>query len=137
MTTEPSYTTRPEFRWRIFPAVAIIAIGALFLAGNLGVDLAFFRHGNWWAWFILIGALAPLTGAWEAWRRSGRFDGEVGYCLLAASAVVLVAAMFLLGLDWGQWWPLFVILGGLFTLLPHRRRYHNHCWYGRGADDPR
>lgn len=135
MPIEPSSTRPPPYRWRIFPAVAVISIGMLFLLGNLGYDLAFFRRGNWWAWFILIGALAPLIGAWETWRRRGRIDSDVLHYVLASGAVVLVAAMFLLALDWTVWWPLFVILGGLFTLLPHRRRYRS-CWYGDAADDP-
>ena len=45
--------------------------------------------------------------------------------------------MFLFSLDWGVWWPLFVILGGLYTLVPHRRRRGNGGdWYrGHDSDD--
>jgi len=129
MTTEPSNSSPSAFRWRLFPAVAIIAIGILFLANNLGYNLAWFDHGNWWAVIILLAAFAPLTRAWEVYQARGRMDAEVAYCLLSAGAVVLVACMFLLNLDWGTWWPLFVILGGLYTLVPYRRHCRDRYWY--------
>lgn len=132
MNTEPSHAPSPAHRWRLFPAVAIIAIGVLFLANNLGYNLAWLDHGNWWALIILVAAFAPLTRAWEVYRARGRIDAEVAYCLLSAGAVVLVACMFLFSLDWGVWWPLFVILGGLYTLVPHRR----HCREGYGYHGP-
>jgi hypothetical protein len=46
VTTEPSNTPSRPLRWRIFPAVAIIAIGVLFLLNNLGYNFAFFDRGN-------------------------------------------------------------------------------------------
>jgi hypothetical protein len=134
MSTEPSSASPPAFRWRLFPAVAIIAIGVLFLANNLGYPLAWFDHGNWWAVIILLAAFAPLTRAWEVYHARGRVDAEVAYYLLSAGAVVLVACMFLFNLDWGTWWPLFVILGGLYTLVPHRRRCRDGHGY-RGHED--
>lgn len=126
MPIEPSdKPTRHAGTWRIFPAAAIIAIGVLFLLNNLGVSLGLFTHGNWWAVIILVGAIGPLSRAYELYRARGRFDAEVGHSVLAGAAVALVATMFLLGLDWSVWWPLFVILGGLFSLV--RRPYGFRC----------
>ncbi|TAN04137.1 MAG: hypothetical protein EPN36_10020 [Rhodanobacteraceae bacterium] len=122
-------------RWRIFPAAAIIAIGLLFLANNLGYDLAWLDRGNWWALLILLAAFAPLTRAWEVYRARGRFDAEAAYCLISAGAVVLVASMFLFNLDWSVWWPLFVILGGLYTLVPYRHRCRDRYGYGGRDND--
>ncbi|MGH8161105.1 MAG: LiaF transmembrane domain-containing protein, partial [Gammaproteobacteria bacterium] len=130
MTTNPANNSRRHVEWRILPALVIVAVGVLFLLNNLGYRLDFLFHGNWWALLILIGAIPPLTRAYEVYRARGRLDAEAGYSLLAASAVVLVAVMFLAGLDWGTWWPLFVILGGLFTLV--RRPYHHRHY----RDDP-
>ena len=115
----------PRYGYRIFPALVVIAIGVTFLLRNLGVELPFLDTRNWWAWFILIAAVAPLSRAYEAWRARGRVDAEVIYPLLTGSAVVLVAVMFLLGLEWRIWWPLFVIIGGLSILVrrPYYRRY--------------
>jgi hypothetical protein len=42
--------------------------------------------------------------------------------------------MFLLELDWGTWWPLFVILGGLFALAPHPRRCDPPRYRGNEGD---
>jgi hypothetical protein len=121
VTTEP---TRPATRqWRIFPAVAIIAIGLLFLANNLGYNLAFLDRGNWWAVIVLLAAFAPLGHAYERYRAVGRIDADVMYSILSAAGIVLVSVLFLFQLDWGTWWPLFVILGGLFALIPQRHRH--------------
>jgi len=124
VTTEPTHSAMRQ--WRIFPAIAIIAIGLLFLANNLGYDLAFLDRGNWWAVVILLAAFAPLTHAYERYRAVGKIDAEVMYSTLSAAGVVLVGVLFLFQLDWGTWWPLFVILGGLFTLIPQRRRSCHH-----------
>lgn len=136
MTTEPSNTPSRPLRWRIFPAVAIIAIGVLFLLNNLGYSLAFLDRGNWWAVLILLAALAPLTRAWEIYRGRGRVDAEVVHSVLCAAAVALVGVMFLLELDWGIWWPLFVILAGLFALAPHRPRSAHRRYDGSEDEAP-
>jgi hypothetical protein len=137
MNQEPANTpsVRPSarIRWRIFPAVAIIAIGVLFLLNNLGYRLAFLERGNWWAVLILLAAFAPLVRAWEIFHARGRFDAEAAHYALTASGIALVGVLFLFDLDWGTWWPLFVILGGLFTLAPQRCRRRYGC--GNGEDD--
>lgn len=135
MTTEPNTPPPSPVRWRIFPAVVIIAIGALFLANNLGYPLDFLARGNRWALIILVAAIAPLTRAYEVYRANGSIDAEVAHCLLSATAIVLVATMFLAALDWGTWWPLFVILGGLYTLVPYRRRCRDRYWHAGHDDD--
>lgn len=135
MTTEPRNTPSRSMRWRLFPAVAIIAIGVLFLASNLGYNLAFLDRDNWWAVIILLAAFAPLTHAYERYRAVGKVDAEVMYSMLSAGGVALVGVLFLFQLDWGTWWPLFVILGGLFTLIPHRGRCGNRYGYEGKEDD--
>jgi hypothetical protein len=121
--------------YRLFSAVTVITIGVIFLMRNLGVKVPFLDSSKWWAWLILTAALAPLTRAFEVFRARGKVDAEAIYSLLVAGAIILVAVMFLLGLDWQVWWPLFVILGGLFTLV--RKPYQSHYWTRRrsGRDD--
>ena len=117
--------TPHRYEYRLFPALFVIAFGALFLLRNLGVGFDFFQFHNWWAWLILVAAVAPLSRAVESYRASGKFDGVVMHYLFVAGAVIVVAVLFLLDLDWGRWWPLFVILGGLAMLVRHedcRRR---------------
>jgi hypothetical protein len=110
--------TKParSYDYRLIPALFVIAIGVLFLLRNLGYGFDFFEFHNWWAWLILVASVAPLTRAYELYRASGKFDGMVAHHLFVAGAVIVVAVLFLLDLDWGRWWPLFVILGGLGML---------------------
>lgn len=104
---------KPSWLGRVVPAVVVIAVGVAFLLNNLGVEIPLLHRDNWWAWLILLGALSPLSCAVERYRRLGQVDGKVLHSLLAALAVVMIALMFILQLSWAQWWPLFVIYGGL------------------------
>jgi hypothetical protein len=136
MTTEPSSKSSSSLEWRIVPATIVIAIGVLFLLNNLGYPLWFFFHGNWWALFILLAAIPPFTRAYETYRAQGKLDAEGIHSVLAGSAVVLVAGMFLAGLDWTTWWPVFLILGGLFMLVRRpRRRCGNERDWQAATDD--
>jgi len=107
---------------RIATALVVILVGALFLLRNFGVHLPFMALHNWWAVFILLGAVPSLGLAAQRYQRSGRVDRLVLHALLSAAAVILVALMFLLDLDWEIWWPLFVIYGGLWMLAGGRQR---------------
>lgn len=133
---------KQRYEYRIFPALFVIAIGVIFLIRNLGVEIPFLSSTNWWAWLILLGALAPLSRAYSVYRARGHIDADVLYPLLTGIVLVVVAVMFLLGLDWQVWWPLFVILGGLFTLVrrrPHRRdreRSRHGTDDAKDSDDP-
>lgn len=97
--------------------LAVIAVGVIFLLHNFGIRLPFMEYHNWWALFILIGAIPSLTHALRRFQAQGHFDREVAASLLVAAAVVLVAAMFLLDLRWDLWWPLFMIYGGLWLVV--------------------
>ncbi len=112
---------KPFWPGRVVPALLVIGLGVVFLLNNLGVDIPLLQQDNWWAWLILIGALSPLSCAVERYRRVGRVDGKVLHSLLSALAVVMVAMMFILQLSWAQWWPLFVIYGGLTMMVQGRR----------------
>ena len=101
----------------VVPALLVIAIGAFFLLDNLGIHIGFLYLRNWWAWLIMAAALAPLSTAVQRYRKLGTVDGMVLNSLLHAAAIVMVALMFLLHLSWRQWWPVFVIYGGLCMLV--------------------
>ncbi|MEW9570837.1 hypothetical protein ABQJ54_03675 [Rhodanobacter sp. Si-c] len=107
---------------RIIPALLVVGVGVIFLCGNLGVQFPFLNWANWWAWFILLGAVWPLSEAWERYRTVGTVDGAVAHSLLNALAIVMVAVIFILDLSWGTWWPLFVIYGGVCMLVREPRR---------------
>lgn len=102
--------------------LVVIAIGVGFLLWNFDIRLPFMRHHNWWALFILIGAVGPLSYAVHRYREKQKFDGVVLHSLVSAAAIVVAALMFLLNLDWSLWWPVFIIIGGLYMLANHWRR---------------
>ena len=115
--------SRRAYRYKngVVPALLVIALGAFFLLDNLGIHVAFLDRQNWWAWLILLAALAPLSDAVQRYRSLGAVDGAVLHSLLTAAAIVMVAMMFLLELSWRQWWPAFVIYGGLCMLVRNWR----------------
>lgn len=94
-------------------AVVLIALGVIFLVQNYtGMQL-----GNWWALFILIPATGALAAAWAAWR-AGMHPAAVSGPLVGGLALLTVAAIFLLELQWSRVWPVFLILAGIGALLP-------------------
>ncbi len=96
--------------------VILILVGAAFLLRNFGLfDWPLFD--NWWALFILIPAIASLGNAWRSYQAQGRLGGEVIGSLIGGLVLLCVALVFLLNLDWGAIWPIFLILGGLSILL--------------------
>ena len=89
----------------------LILIGAIFLLRNITGGLFF---ENWWALFILIPALVMGASAYRMYEQKGqRIDRDVIATGTAALFPLLVAVIFLLDLDWGAVWPLFLILAGL------------------------
>jgi hypothetical protein len=104
--------------------LVVIMVGVVFLLRNLGIPLPFAGLHNWWALFILVGAVPFLAQALDSYRKAGRVDQAVLHSLLVAGASILVASIFLIGLDLSVWWPLFVIYGGLWTMagVGKRRR---------------
>jgi drug/metabolite transporter (DMT)-like permease len=102
--------------------LVVILVGVLFLLRNLGITLPFMALHNWWALFILLGAVPSLAYAAQRYRSTGKVDQRVLHSLLSAGVVVTVAVFFLMDLAWDRWWPLFVIYGGLWTLVRGERR---------------
>ncbi|HEX5314542.1 MAG TPA: hypothetical protein VFX38_06525 [Gammaproteobacteria bacterium] len=103
--------------------VIVIAIGVFFLLYNFGVRVPFMRDHNWWALFILIGAIGPLTMAGKAWRVRGGFDANVLHALTSAAVIVTIALFFFFSVSWNRWWPLFVIYGGLWAISRRSLRH--------------
>jgi hypothetical protein len=91
----------------------LIILGFMFLFQQFGS----FSFENWWALFILIPALSAFGSAFNMWQRDGRFHYGVFSTFYGGMFPLLVALMFLFNLDWGVYWPLFVILGGFGTML--------------------
>lgn len=100
--------------------LAIVVIGGLLLARNLGYELFFLDFHNWWAFFILLAAIGPLQQALTFYRREG-LGAAVVNSLVSAGAIIFIALMFLLDLSFTTWWPIFVIIGGLYMMTNRNR----------------
>lgn len=100
--------------------IAVAVIGGLLLARNLGFELFFLDFHNWWAFFILLAAIGPLQQAYIAYRREG-MGTAVANSLVSASAIIFVSLLFLLDLSFWTWWPVFVIIGGLYMMTSRSR----------------
>jgi hypothetical protein len=96
--------------------LALIIIGGLFLARNLGVDLFFLHFHNWWAIFILVASLVPLMGALRNLKAGGP-TSVTYYGLLNAAMIAFVAIIFLIDLSFFTWWPVFIIFAGFYAIV--------------------
>lgn len=99
--------------WALGLAVAVI--GGLLLAKNLGADLFFLDFHNWWAFFILLAAIGPLQLAYRCYKREGVGSAMLN-ALVTAGSIIFIALIFLLDLSFGTWWPVFIIIGGLYMM---------------------
>lgn len=93
--------------------VVLILLGAIFLLQRTGtVSL----H-NWWAIFILIPTFSAFTSAVRMWQRDEMFHFGVWSTFYGGIFPLAVAMIFLFDLDWGDYWPIFVIIGGFGSLI--------------------
>ncbi|HEC23033.1 MAG TPA: hypothetical protein ENI95_08960 [Chloroflexi bacterium] len=101
-------------------AVVLILIGVYLLFDNLGLlyfDFFYYLE-NWWALFLLIPAVAMLRSAWVAYQESGhQFTRMASRQLLGALALMVITVILLFDLDWGDYWPLFLIIAGVGVLI--------------------
>lgn len=95
-------------------AFVLIATGVVFLLQNTGAIS--FGHWNWWALFILIPAIGSFASAFSMHRAEGKVSSGARGSLIGGFVLLAVAVMFLFDLDWGKWWPIFLIIGGLSAL---------------------
>lgn len=102
--------SRP-FNW-IWGAVLIL-IGLVLLLQNLTGTFSF----NWWALFILIPAFWTFSAAWGNYQSNGRLTRTGRSSLIGGAALTIIAAIFLLNLNFSYLWPVLLILGGLSVLL--------------------
>ena len=114
----PVADTRPSKKvsssnWAL--GLAVVIIGGLLLAKNLGVNLFFLDFHHWWAFFILLAAIGPLQLAYRCYQREGA-GMAMWNALVTAGAIIFVALIFLLDLSFGTWWPVFIIIGGLYMI---------------------
>jgi len=93
----------------IIPALAVIAVGVLFLLNNLNV---FFLHDIWrfWPVALLAVGLAKLVDSQSDGDRTG------GVVLVIVGAIFLARNLGILYLTWNDVWPLILIGAGVLML---------------------
>ena len=123
MADEDKETSRYGKWGSLSIGLLVVGVGVVFLLDNFGMRLPFYRPHNWWALFILVGAVPLLLQAVEQYQRNGgKLDRKLLCLLLSAAGPILVATMFLAELSWDLWWPLFVIYGGLWVMVGGRKK---------------
>lgn len=111
---------------RVIGAIALIALGVVFLLRQYGVNIPLFE--NWWALFILIPAVGALWSGFSTYHRTGYWTNEARGAIGGGTMIALVGLILLFQFDWGKVWPLFLIVPGVLLLLgmwgPDRRHIH-------------
>ena len=109
---------------RVILAIGLIGLGVIFLLKQYGVDIPLFE--NWWAFFILIPAFGALWGGYTAYQRAGMWTNEARGAIAGGVFIALISFVFLLQLDWGKIWPLFLIIPGILLLFDVWRPNQRH-----------
>ena len=112
---------RPATEERTRSTSGLVVGGVLILIGVVVLlqNLLDWELPNWWALFFLLPAVSALARAWDSYRTEMRLSAAVRGPLVSGLALVLVAVIFLFGLSWGTWWPVFVIIFGVGILVAH------------------
>lgn len=113
----PAKSSESSSNWAL--GLAIVIIGGLLLARNLGFNWAFLYFQHWWALFILLAAIPPLQSAFTNYQKAG-WSPAVANSLISAGAIVILALLFLLDLSLWTWWPVFLIVAGLMVIAGQR-----------------
>lgn len=101
--------------------IVIMLVGAIWLADNFGFRFDLFDFDNWWALFIFIGAISPLSQAWTHYQQEG-FSMRVARHLVTGSLIIAVALIMLLDFrHFWRWVPVFIIFGGLYVITSDKR----------------
>ena len=91
----------------------LIAVGILLLFQTL-TSLSLEK---WWSLIILIPAAGAFANSWRIYRRSSHLSASARASLLGGILLTMMAAVFLLELDWTIFGPVLIILGGLGLLI--------------------
>jgi hypothetical protein len=119
MTTPNQSLPRADHGGWILGAI-LIALGGVFLLQNAGIPIL---RDNWWALFILIPALGAFSMAWTVYEQERQITPAVTGLAMGGMVPLVVALVFLFGLDFGQWWPVLLIAAGAAAMLGGYRRH--------------
>ncbi|NLG48753.1 MAG: hypothetical protein GX552_01420 [Chloroflexi bacterium] len=103
-----------EKQFPLAAAVSLVILGIVFLLRNFGV----LEINNWWALFFFVPVAYLLISAWTTFRaKEGRLTHETTSPIIGSLVLITVALVFLLELDWGSIWPVYMIIGAVAILL--------------------
>ena len=102
-------TRRHNWTW----GVILVLLGVVMLLEKLNIAVI----TNWWALFILIPAFWAYIGAWDMIQAGSKITRRAASSLTVAILLTVLAAVFLLNLDFDFFWPILLIAGGLALLL--------------------
>jgi hypothetical protein len=91
----------------------LIVVGVVILLQNFTT----FTLYNWWALFILLPAVGAFGNAWRIYQADGRLTASARANLIGGIILTMVAAIFLLNLNWTILGPVLLILTGLGFVL--------------------
>jgi hypothetical protein len=97
-------------------AAALIVIGGWLLLRNLGLVPAINFPGNWWALFFLIPIFAIGGDLVCSFRQEQGYTPDMNGKIFGIGLFTIMMVIFLFGLDWGRFWPAFIILFGVMVL---------------------
>lgn len=117
---------RPPFRPDSWPVpvlvgLAVVVVGVVFLARNFGVYLPL--PDRWWAIPILLPAAAALVSAARFYREDHGISARVSGAATVGALILATALILFLDIDWGQAWPVMVIIVGLGIMVRGWRRH--------------
>ena len=95
--------------WSDVGGMTLLFVGLMFVAINL---LGVGRLENWWGLFILLPGLSFVGMGWRVRSSNGRIPIMARFSLGLGLVVLTVAVMFLLNMNWGNWWPLMIVMPG-------------------------
>ena len=104
---------------RLFEIGVVVAGVVLLTRSAFGLDPL--AGWNWWAVFILIPAVLAFSRAETMYRQRGTLDAATRGVLMGGMYPFVIALVFLLELDWGRVWPIFLIIAGLRGLFGRPR----------------
>ena len=98
-----------------FVGLGLLIVGIIFLLRNFKI---IHIGRRWWTFFFLI----PISYlVIDILRRrqtdQGTFPTQARGSWIALVTLVVVMVIFLLGMDWGIIWPVFIVIGGLSLML--------------------
>jgi hypothetical protein len=110
---EPTKTKKQDHS--IITGIVIIIIGTIFLLGNFNI----IEIGDrWWALFFLIPISFMVSDIWRRRQNNeGKIPASARGSITGLIILIFVMLAFILDLNWGVIWPVFIIIGGMSLIL--------------------